>query len=207
MRPSLIRPVPLRPVLLLSLLLGAGGAGADPVIDQIEAAKRAYEAGDAAVAIKALNFAVAQIEQQQTARQLQLFPAPLPGWVAEDATADAAGLAAMLTGKILSRNYREPQSGATVKITMSANSPFLGVMAGLMQMPLLMQADPNTSLYSFSGYQGMLKKDDGGGLDLSLMIGTNLLLQLQGSGGATQANLEAFLNAMDLGAVQKALAP
>lgn len=204
--PARSTPRVLRPTLALSLLLGAAAASADPVLDQIEAAKRAYEDGNAAVAIQGLNFAAAQIEQQQTAKQLQLFPAPLPGWVADDASADAAGLAAMLTGKVLSRAYREPQSGAGVKITISANSPFLGVMTSLMQMPLLMQADPGTTLYSFEGHQGMLKQN-AGGVDLTLMLGTNLVLQLQGTGGATQANLEAFLHAMDLPAVQKALTP
>lgn len=196
------------PAVLLSGLFALGappGSAADPVIDQIDAARRAYEAGDSQVAIQALNFAVAQIEQQQTARQLQLFPAPLPGWTASDATAESGGIAAMLTGKVLTRTYRQDGGSAEVKITLSANSPFLGVMTSLMQMPMLMQADPGTSLYSFGGNRGVLKKAEDGTLDLSLVVGTNILLQLQGKGGADQAALEGYLKAIDIAAVQKAL--
>ena len=190
----------------LCLILATGTAQAvDPVIDQIDAAKRAYEAGDAAVAIQALNFAVAQIEQQQTAKQLELFPEPLPGWTAEQAAADSAGIAAMLTGKVLSRSYRETATGAEVRITISANSPFLGMMTSLMQMPMLMQADPGTTLYSFGGHRGILKQGDGGDVEVSLMLGGNILLQLAGSNGATKEAIEGYLAAIDLAAVQGAL--
>lgn len=178
---------------------------ADPVIDQIEAAKRAYENNEPQVAIQALNFAVAQIQEQQTAKQLGLFPEPLPGWTADKATAESGGITAMLTGKVLNRTYRNETTGAEVQITLSANAPFLGMLTSLMQMPMLLQADPGTSLYTHGSYRGMLKEDTGGDLELSLMIGSNILLQLSGSNGADRAALEAYLEAMDIPAMQQAL--
>ena len=178
---------------------------ADPVIDQIEAAKRAYENNESQVAIQALNFAVAQIQEQQTAKQLELFPEPLPGWTADKATAESGGIAAMLTGKVLSRTYRNETSGAEVQITVSANAPFLGALTSLMQMPMLLQADPSTSLYTHGSYRGMLKEDPGGDLEVSLMVGSNIMLQLSGSNGADRAALEAYLEAMDIAAMQQAL--
>jgi len=178
---------------------------ADPVIDQIEAAKRAYENGEPQVAIQALNFAVAQIQEQQTAKQLELFPEPLPGWTADKATAESGGIAAMLTGKVLSRTYRNETNGAEVQITLSANAPFLGALTSLMQMPMLLQADPSTSLYTHGSYRGMLKEDPGGDLELSLMVSSNIMLQLSGSNGADRAALEAYLEAMDIAAMQQAL--
>jgi hypothetical protein len=191
--------------LLLCTAVSAGLA-ADPVIDQLDAARRAYENGEPRVAIQALNFAIAQIEEQETAKQLQLFPEPLQGWIAEQATAESGGIAAMLTGKILSRTYRNEASGAEVQIMLSANAPFLGALTSLMQMPMLLQSDPNTSLYTHGSYRGMLKQDPGdGSLELSLIIGSNILLQLSGSDGADRAALEAYLEAMDIAAIQKAL--
>lgn len=194
-----------RPLLLLLAVTCAEAAGADPVIDQLEAARRAYEAGEARVAVQALNFAIAQIEEQQTERQLSLFPEPLPGWRADDATIEAAGIAAMLAGKVLSRTYHHEDRGARIDITFSANAPFLGAMTSLMQMPMLLQADPATSLYTYGKYRGMLKQDPNDGLDLSLMVDTNVLLQLSGSSGADEADLQAYLEAIDIPAMQKAL--
>jgi len=189
---------------LATLNLLVGPVAADPIIDQIEAARRAYQAGDNAVAIQALNFAVAAIEAQQTEAQLALFPDPLPGWSADTAQAEMAGLAAMLTGKVLRRTYRYGATGAEVQITISANSPFLGVMSSLMQMPMLLQADPSTSLYSFGGHRGILKQEADSS-ELSLMVGSNLLLQLKGSGGADKDILEAYLQAIDIPALEAAL--
>lgn len=199
---------PLAPVmaLVVTQVLIAGPVLADPVIDQIEAARRAYQAGDNGVAIQALNFAVAAIEEQQTKAQLALFPDPLPGWSAQAAAAESTGLATMLTGKVLQRTYRYGATGAEVKITISANSPFLAVMSGLMQMPMLLQADPSTSLYSFDGHRGLIKQENGSS-ELSLMVGSNLLVQLKGSGGADKDMLEAYLQAMDIPALEAALAP
>jgi len=188
-----------RPLLLLLAVTCAEAAGADPVLDQLEAARRAYQEGEPRVAVQALNFAIAQIEEQQTERQLSLFPEPLPGWRADDATIEAAGIAAMLAGKVLSRTYHHEDGGARIDIRFSANAPFL------MQMPMLLQADPATSLYTYGKYRGMLKQDPNDGLDLSLMVDNNVLLQLSGSGGADQADLEAYLEAIDIPAMQKAL--
>jgi len=204
--PSMMhRALPARALLLLCLGL-AGAAAADPVIDQIEAARHAYESDEPQVAIQALNFAIAQIEEQQTAKQLELFPEPLPGWTADEATADSGGITAMLTGKVLSRTYRNEQSGAEVRITVSANSPFLGALTSLMQMPMLLQADPDTTLYTHGSYRGMLKQDTSDdSLEMSLLVGNNVLLQINGSGGADRATLEAYLDAMDIPALQKAL--
>jgi len=201
------RPLVRSPSTLLLGLCLAGAAAADPVIDQIDAARRAYEAGEPQVAIQALNFAIAQIQEQETAKQLQLFPEPLPGWTAGQATAESGGIAAMLTGKMLTRTYRNEQNGAEVQITLSANAPFLGALTSLMQMPMLLQSDPSTSLYTHGGYRGVKKKDSADdSLELSIVVGSNILLQLSGSGGASQSDLEAYLDAMDIGAMQKALA-
>jgi hypothetical protein len=178
----------------------------DEVLDQIDTARRAYEAGEAGVATEALNIAISQIQQQQTEAQLKLFPQPLPGWTADDASAQASGLMTALTGKVLSRTYQQPETGAEVVMTISANSPFLGFFSGLMQTPLFAQGADGLGAYVHEGYRGLLEPQDSGSAKLSLVIGNSLLLQVEGTGGAGADTLEAYLNAMELKALEQAFA-
>jgi len=189
----------------IALALSAGcsfGAAADPVTDQIDAARRAYQTGDSNVAVEALNIAIAQIRQQQTEKQLKLFPEPLPGWSANEASAQSSGFAAALTGKMLSRTYSNDETGAEVVMTISANSPFLGFISGIMQMPLFMQGGEGLGAYVHKGYRGLLEPQQDGSAKLSLIIGSSVLLQLEGTRGADAETLEAYLEAVDLGALE-----
>ena len=190
--------------LLLTLAI-ATGAQADSVVDQIDAGRRAYEAGDARVAIQALQFAIAEIETELSKRQLELLPKPLPGWTADDPVSETGGFAAMIAGTNLSRSYRNEASGAGVQIGITADSPLLSMMGMMMSTPMLMQAQPGSSAYTRSGFRGMLEKDENGDVKITLMVGTRILLQAQGSGGASREELEAYLDAMDLGNLEKAL--
>lgn len=194
----------------LTLVLMAGAAGspvaaqADAVLDQIDAARRSYQAGEARTAIEALNVAIAKIQQQLTERQLQLFPDPLPGWTADDASPEATGFMTALTGKVLRRSYRQTETGATVDMTISADSPFLGFITGLMQTPLFMQGTDGLGAYVHEGYRGLLEPQENGAVELSLIIGNSILLQLEGSEGTDADTLEAYLSAMDLKALEQA---
>jgi hypothetical protein len=66
----------------LALTLAAALAVAQPalgdeVTDQLDAARTAYQSGELHTAVDSLNFAVAKIKEQVTARLLQLLPEPL----------------------------------------------------------------------------------------------------------------------------------
>ncbi len=191
-------------ILVACAVLSPIAAQADPVLDQIDAARRAYEAGETGVAIEALNLAIIDIQQQQTEKQLQLFPEPLPGWTADQAGAEATGFMAALTGKVLSRTYQQTETGAELVMTISANSPFLGFISGLMQTPLFMQGADGLGAYVHQGYRGLLEPQENGATKLSLVIGNSILLQLEGRQGADADTLEAYLNAMDLKALEQA---
>lgn len=199
MTPALVRSA------LVMTLIASAAAAADPVTDQMDAARRAYESGERRVAIQALQFAVTQIEEQITAEQLKVLPDPLPGWSAEAPTAQAGGLAAMIAGTNLTRAYRKDDSDAQVRISVTADSPLMSMMNILMSTPMLMQADPGSSAYSYSGFRGLLQNDEAGNTKISLMIGTRIMLQIEGSNGADRAALEAYLGAMDLNALEQAL--
>jgi len=194
---------------VVTLLLVAGilpAAPAATVLDQIDAARRAYADGDEGGAIQALNVAIAQIRQQQTEQQLKLFPEPLPGWNADDAAAQSGGFAAALTGKVLTRSYRNPDTGAEVVMTISANSPFMGFFSGIMQLPLLMQGGDGLGTYVHEGYRGLLEPGDDGSAKLSLIIDDRVLLQLDGRNGADAEIVEAYLKGTDLKALKGAFA-
>jgi hypothetical protein len=194
---------------LIALLLAAGTLSAqpaDPVLEQIDAAREAYTQGDENDAIQALNVAIAQIRQQQTEQQLKLFPAPLPGWKADDAAAQSGGFAAALTGKVLTRSYRNPDSGAEVVMTISANSPFMGFFSGIMQLPLLVQGGDGLGTYVHEGYRGLLEPGDDGSAKLSLIIDDRILLQIEGRNGAGAEMLEAYLEVTNLEALEDAFA-
>jgi hypothetical protein len=190
--------------LILTAAIGAS-ANADQITDQIDAGRRAYEAGEARVAMQALQFAIAEIETQLRQQQLQLLPEPLPGWSAEDAVSESAGLAAMIAGTNLSRSYRNDTTGASVQITVTADSPLLAMMGMMMSSPMLMQANPGSSPFLHGSYRGMIEQNEDGTTKLSLMVGTRILVQIEGEGGADRQALEAYLQALDLPNLEKAL--
>lgn len=189
----------------LTLTLFASSVWADEVTDQLDAARKAYDTGELRGAIQALSFATSRIQEKINDQLLKLLPEPLPGWQAEAAQAEAGGIAAMVAGTIISRTYRH-DDGAEVELRLMADSPMMAMMAMMMQTPLLMQASQEMRVYTNRGHQGMIQHADGSDTwEISLMIGNRVMVQAKGSGIPDQKAVEAYLNAMDLAAVQRAL--
>lgn len=187
-----------RPVTYLAaLMLAVTPAFADPVIDQIDAAKRAYETGDERLAIQALEFAVTQIQDKLRAEQLGLLPEPLPGWTADDPVSDAGGIAAMFTGTSLMRTYRQ-EGGGSVTISITADSPLLSMMT------TLMQANPSATPYTHGGYRGVLEMHQDGSSRILLLVGTRIQVQVEGS-DVDRQTLETYLDAVKLDQLEQAL--
>ncbi|MGB5833032.1 MAG: hypothetical protein WBG92_13710 [Thiohalocapsa sp.] len=178
---------------------------ADQVTDQIDAGRRAYEAGDSRVAIQALQFAVAAIETDIRQQQLRLLPEPLPGWTADDAVAGGGGITAMIAGTNLARSYRNEATDAKIQISVTADSPLLSIMGMVMATPMLMQADARNSPYAFEGFRGMTETTDDGTVKITLMVGSRILVQIEGSNGADRQVIETYLKAMKLNQLEKAL--
>jgi len=189
----------------LTALAVTATAQADTVTDQIDAGRRAYESGDSQVAIQALQFAISEIESQLQQQRLALLPEPLPGWSADEAVSDSGGIAAMITGNSLSRTYRKDDGDATVQINVTADSPLLSMVGMMMSSPMFAQAGTGSKPYTYGGFRGMIEQGDGGDVKITLMVGTRILVQLDGSGGADRATLERYLEAMKLPELEKAL--
>jgi hypothetical protein len=189
---------------LTAVLTVTQPALADDVTDQLDAARKAYESGELRSAVDTLNFAIAKIQEQVTARLLQLLPGPLPGWQADAAQSESGGLAAMITGTNLSRRYYRPD-GAEVYLSLMADSPLLPMLTMFLSSPFMMQADPGTKPYSLKGQRGMLKHSpDSNDYEASLMVGNRILVQGKGTGLPDEKAVQEYLEALDLDAIQKA---
>jgi hypothetical protein len=194
---------PLALTLIAALSIGRP-ALADEVTDQLDAARKAYDSGDLRGTVDILNFAVAKIKEQVTAQLLRLLPEPLPGWQADPAQSESAGIAAMITGTNLSRRYYRPD-GAEVTLSVTADSPLLPMLTMFLSSPFMMQADPDTKPYSLKGQRGMLKHSpEGNEYEASLMVGNRILIQGRGRGPTDENVVQQYLEAMDLDAIEKA---
>ena len=189
---------------LAAALALTGPALGDEVTDQLDAARKAYEAGELRSAVDTLNFAVAKIQEKVTAGLLLLLPEPLAGWQADPAQSQSAGLATMITGTNLSRRYYRAD-GAEVTLRLMADSPMLGMLGMFLSSPFMMQADPNTKPYALKGQRGTLKHTpDSNEYEATLMVGNRILIQGESRGVADEQTLQQFLEAVDLDAIQKA---
>lgn len=182
----------------------AAAVNADEVTDQMDAARKAYDAGDLRTSIDSLNFAIASIKELESARLLKLLPEPLPGWQADPAESETAGIASMIAGINLKRRYFRPD-GAEVTLSVMADSPLMPMVTMFLSSPFLMQADPGTKPYTLKGQRGITKNDPKSGeSETSLIIGNRLLIQGKGSGLTDGAAVQQYMEALDLGAIQKA---
>lgn len=189
--------------LAASLILAAvGPADADEVTDQLDIARKSYEAGDLRTAMDTLNFAVAKIQEQVSAKMLLLLPEPLEGWKADPGQSESGGIASMIAGTNLSRRYFK-DDGSEVTLHVTADSPLLPMLTMFLSSPFMMQADPSSKPFSVKGQRGMLKKDDDGSAEITLMVGSRILVQGKGNGQAGEAAVRQYLEVLDLGAVQK----
>lgn len=192
------------PALAISLCF-AGSLHADAISDEIAAGRKAYEAGELRTAIETLNFAVSKIQEQMAANLVKLLPEPLTGWTADKPESQAGGMAAMITGTTLSRRY-ERADGAEVTLSLMADSPLIPMLTMAMSMPFVMQNNPETQMYSFKGYRGMLEHAaDSQEYELSLMVGNRLVIQGKGRRLTDSQPIEDYFKQLDLEAIQTAL--
>ena len=189
---------------LAALLSLSTTVQADQVIEQLDAARKAYDAGDLRTAVDTLNFAVAAIREQETARLLKLLPEPLEGWQADPARSETAGIASMIAGLNLTRRYFRPD-GAEVVLSITADSPLLPMLTMFLSSPFMMQADPTSKPYTYKGQRGITKHAaDSDAYEITLMIGNRILVQGKGSGMADGSAVQKYLESMDLQSIQKA---
>ncbi len=166
----------------LALLLSPAPAAADELREALAEATRAYEAGD----IPATRMALAeaqQLLQQRAGDQLAAaLPDALPGWEAEEPSADTAGGLALLGGAGMiqaSRRYTHPE-GRSVEIEVSADNPLMGQMMMVFSNPAMAGAMGRLVRV---GQARAIQQQDG---QLLMMLNNRFLVQISGDGTAEE---------------------
>ena len=134
-------------VVILALALVVS-AYADEVLEEIDYAREAYEDGSYSEAIEGFNFVIAQIQSLQVDELRKALPEPLSGWTMEEQESDAMGYGffGLGSGVGVTRRYYEEDTGATIEITIGAQSMMLQQITMFLKNPALAAAQPNTKL-------------------------------------------------------------
>lgn len=166
---------------------------ADDILDAIDQGRKAYQAGDLGAAKQQLDLASQLIGQKNAETFAKLLPAPLPGWKAEKAQAQAVG-AALLGASAASRNYTNA-TGESVEVSITGDSAMIMQFAPMMANPALAAA--MGKLIRIGGLRGIQNQDG----DVMLLVNNKFLINVTGSADA--ASKLAYANAIDLAKLSK----
>ncbi|WP_198371714.1 hypothetical protein [Roseomonas rosulenta] len=173
----------------IAALLAAAPARADDVLNAITEAQRAYQGGQFQAAQTALQEALQLLSQRAAAGLAAALPDALPGWTAEEATSNAAGVAGLLGGSTASRSYRNAQ-GQTVEIQVMSDNPMIAQLGPILANPMLAGAMGRLVRI---GEQRAIQGNDG---NVQMLVDNRILVQVQGDAPA-EAKL-AYARAINL---------
>jgi hypothetical protein len=150
---------------------------ADDILDAIDAARKAYQAGDMANAKQLIDTASQLIAQKNAEAFSALLPAPLSGWKAEKAQATAVGAAMFGGASAASRTYTNAK-GDTVEVSITGDSALIMQFGPMLNNPALAGAMGKLVRV---GDQRAIQTNDG---DIMMLIANKILVHVQGSAGA-----------------------
>ena len=110
-------------------------AAADEVMEAIDQARKAYQAGDLGEAKQSLDLASQLIGQKNAEGFAALLPAPLSGWKAEDAQTTAIG-ANVFGASTATRTYQNAK-GDNVDVTITGDNAMIMQYATLLNNPAI----------------------------------------------------------------------
>ncbi len=176
-------------------LLTAAFAFADPVTNEIDAAKKAYESGDTAETQVALNQALALLGEMKVAEVGKALPETIGEWKGGEIDNQSAGLAILGGGGItLRRPYTSGEKSVTVDL--SADSPAIGMMLGYLGNPATATA-MGLKMHRMGDEKVMVNEKEG---SATLIYNNRFLFQIQNS-GLKPAELVGLLQGVDLKAL------
>ncbi len=182
----------------------AGTALADEVEEQIDLGRQLYGEGDYRGSVEELQYAISQIQEKLNEQYMELLPEPLEGWQADEPQAQSGGGMAMFGGGTqVSRDYRNEQGAGQIHVQILADSPMLAAMSMMIGNPMLMQGEQGTKAYRKGRTKGMIKSR-GGNVEITLLVANRILVTVKGSNVSGKEPVEAYLDAMDLRAIEKA---
>jgi len=111
----------------------SGPTQADDIVDALDQARKAYQAGDLANAKQSADLASQLIGQKNAESFVAVLPKPLPGWSADDAQTSAIGSTAFGASQAR-RNYTHP-NGDHVDVQITGDSAMIAQIAPIMANP------------------------------------------------------------------------
>jgi hypothetical protein len=166
---------------------------ADDILDAIEAARKAYQAGDMARAKQSLDLASQLVGQKNAENFAALLPAALPGWKAEKVEATSVGVTVFGVTSA-SRRYTGPD-GRDVQVRITGDSALVLHFARLFMNPTI--AGAMGKLISI-GDQRALQTSEG---SINMVVADKFLVTVEGS--ADEASKLAYARAVDIGKLSK----
>jgi hypothetical protein len=187
---------------LLRILFGAAlfaaaslpALAADDILDAIDQARKAYQAGDMGEAKQQLDTASQLIAQKNAEGFVKLLPGPLPGWTAEKAQAQAVGAALFGGASTATRSYTNAK-GDRVEISITGDSAMLMQFAAMLNNPAL--AGATGKLIKVGGLRAVQNRDG----DVIVVVANKFVVNVQGSADA--ASKLAYANAIDIAKLSK----
>jgi hypothetical protein len=165
----------------------------DDILDAIDQARSAYQAGDLAKAKQQLDLASQLVGQKNADRFSQVLPQPLPGWTADKVSTAAVGIA-VFGASTASRRYTNAK-GEDVEVRITGDSALVMQFAQLMLNPMLAGAMGKLVRV---GDQHAMQSNDG---SINMVIARKFLVTVQGSAGG-EAKL-AYAKAVDIAKLSK----
>lgn len=169
--------------------LYVGAAWADETGNAIREAQASYASGNFRAARTALGEALQFLTQRAATALGASLPGPLPGWKADDVEENVAQMSLLGGGIQASRKY-EKETGGSVELQATADSPLVGQMAVLLGNPAL--AGAMGKLVRVGGQRAIQTSDQ----ELQLLIDNRILLTV--SGDASMEDKIAYAGAADV---------
>jgi hypothetical protein len=168
-------------------------AAADDVIEAIDQARKAYQAGDLGEAKQSLDLASQLVGQKNAESFAALLPNALPGWKAEKAESSSVG-AAMFGASTATRRYTNGK-GDQVEIQITGDSAMIAPMAQMLSNPQFAGAMGKLTRV---GNQRAIVTNDG---DVQMVVANKFLVMVNGS--APAADKLAYAQAVDVAKLSK----
>jgi hypothetical protein len=170
-------------------------AQADEITQSIDDALDQYKDGNYSDAIENLDYAAQLIRQIRSENLEDLFPAPLSGWKAEEATSTALGASMFGGGISAEQHYRK--ASKRIEISIVTDSPILQSMLMMFSNPIIASSSGG-KLERINGQKAIVKyssADEEG--ELTMVIDNRFLITVRGD-YIIKNDLKDYAAAIDL---------
>jgi hypothetical protein len=182
-------------IVCVTIVVGGSlpASAADDILDAMDQARKAYQAGDLTGAKQSLDLASQLIGQKNAEGFAALLPAPLPGWKGDKAQTSALGQVGF-GASTANRTYTN-EKGDTVEVQITGDSAMIMQFATLLNNPSIAGAMGKIVRV---GSQRAIQTRDG---DINMIVNNKFLVQVTGS--ADEATKLAYAQAVDVAKLSK----